>query len=56
MATPYRLARTLRRAAKRRHASSSVAPVAYGYDRSLRPSLACFSRPESTVYSVGDRS
>ena len=33
------------RAAKRRLASSSVAPVAAGYERSLRPSLACFSRP-----------
>src|SRR2546426_7120871 len=35
--------RTFGRAAKRRHASSSVAPVASGYERSLRPSLACFS-------------
>src|SRR5437763_11409235 len=31
-------------AAKRRHAASSVAPVASGYARSLRPCLACFSR------------
>jgi hypothetical protein len=36
-------------AAKRRHASSSVAPVASRYERSLRPSLTCFSRPETTV-------
>jgi hypothetical protein len=46
--------RTLLRAAKRRHASSSVAPVAFGYERSLRPSLACFSRPEGTICKEGD--
>jgi hypothetical protein len=30
-------------AAKRRTAMSSVAPVASGYERSLRPCSACFS-------------
>jgi hypothetical protein len=30
-------------AAKRRAAASSVASVASGYERSLRPCLACFS-------------
>ena len=54
MATPTPISH-LRRAAKRRHVSSSVAPVAYGYERSLRPSLACFSLPESTTSSAGDR-
>ncbi len=57
MATPYPVYRTHRRAAKRRHASSSVAPVVYGVRPmyALRPSLACFSRPESTTYVEGDR-
>jgi len=55
MATPYPVYRTHRRAAKRRHASSSVAPVASSYERSLRPGLTCFSRPESTICSEGDR-
>jgi hypothetical protein len=47
--------RTLRSAAKRRHASCSVAPVAFRYERSLRPSLACFSSPESTISMDGHR-
>jgi hypothetical protein len=55
MSTPFLLSRTLRAAAKRRHASSSVAPVASGYEGSLRPSLACFSPAQSTIYSEGDR-
>jgi hypothetical protein len=42
-------------AAKRRQPSSSVAPVAAGYERSLRPSLACFSRPAVTICEKGDR-
>jgi hypothetical protein len=54
MATPFRAYRTLRGAAKLRQAASSVAPVASGYERSLRPCLACFSRPESTIYPKGD--
>jgi len=40
------------RAAKLRQAASSVAPVASGYERSLRPTLACFSRPEDTIRTV----
>ena len=57
-------------AAKRRQSSSSVlphevlshfvgapgvAPIASGYERSLRPSLACFSRPAATICEKGDR-
>jgi hypothetical protein len=45
--------RALRRAAKLRQALSSVAPVACGYARSLRPSLARFSQPASTICSSG---
>jgi hypothetical protein len=46
--------RALRRAAKRRHAASSVAPVASSYERSLRPCLACFSRAaDATCSEVG---
>jgi hypothetical protein len=51
MATPSIEPRTHRRAAKRRLASSSVAPVAAGYERSLRPSEARFSRPVGTNLS-----
>ena len=43
------------RAAMRRHASSSVASVASGYERSLRPSLACISRQAATICNEGDR-
>jgi hypothetical protein len=35
--------------AKLRAAASSVAPVASGYEHSLRPCIACFSGPESTT-------
>jgi hypothetical protein len=55
MATSYRSSRTLRGAAKLRQALFSVAPVASGYERDLRPSLTRFSRPESTICSAGDR-
>ena len=55
MAIPYLAARALRGAATRRQASSSVASVASGYAPSLRPTLACVSRPESTICSEGDR-
>jgi hypothetical protein len=61
MTTPFLASRTLRVAAKRRHASSSVAPVASGYARSREPqsgerhSLACFSPSQSATYSEGDR-
>jgi hypothetical protein len=54
-ATPIRVARTLRGVANLRHASSSVAPVASGYDRSLRPSLTWFSRAQSAPAAKGDR-
>jgi hypothetical protein len=46
--------RTLRGAANLRQAASSVAPVASGYDRSLRPCLAWFSRPRSARAEGGD--
>ena len=42
-------------AATRRHASSSVAPVASSYERSLRPSLACVSPPATTICNGGQR-
>jgi hypothetical protein len=54
-AAPTRAPRTPGATAKLRHAASSVAPVAYGYERSLRPCLACFSRPVSTRVTGGDR-
>jgi hypothetical protein len=53
MEPPILTSRTLATAAKLRHASSSVASVASGYERSLRPCLASFSRPESTICSDG---
>jgi hypothetical protein len=55
MATPFRPARTLVAAAKRRHASSSPAPVASGYARRLRPSLTRFSPSERAPRTKGDR-
>ncbi len=55
MAPAIRKSRTHRHAAKRRHAPSSVAPVASGYERALRPSLACSSRPESAIFTDGGR-
>jgi len=42
-------------AAKRRHAASSVARVATGYERDLRPCLACFSRPGTTIHTEGEQ-
>jgi hypothetical protein len=54
-AAPYRAPRTPGAAAKLRLAASSVAPVASGYERSLRPCEACFSRPMSTRVTAGDR-
>jgi len=47
--------RTLRGAANLRRAASSVAHVASGYGRSLRPCLAWFSQPQSTRDNAGDR-
>jgi hypothetical protein len=41
-------------AAKRRLAASSVAPVASGYERSLRPCDARFSRLVNATCSEGD--
>jgi hypothetical protein len=61
MATPFLLSRTLRAAAKRRHASSSVARYASmldGHGHLVAPDtsmLACFSPAQSTIYSEGDR-
>jgi hypothetical protein len=50
-----RLSRTPVAAAKLRHASSSVAPVASGYECSLRRSLACFSPARRTIHTGGGR-
>ena len=55
MAIPFLAPRTPQTAAKRRLAVSSVAPVASGYERSLRPCEARFSRLESTICSGGNR-
>jgi hypothetical protein len=55
MAAPFRVSRTLHGAAKRPLAASSVAPVASGYERSLRPCQSGFSRLESTSPTKGDR-
>jgi hypothetical protein len=54
-AATIRLSRTRQGAATLAVASSSVAPVAYGYDRSLRPSDGGVSRLSSTIQSGGDR-
>jgi hypothetical protein len=48
------LPRARRGAANLRHAASSVAPVASGYERSLRPCLAWFSRAANTIQLGGD--
>ena len=55
MAAPVRVARTRQRAAKRVLAASSVAPVASGYARSLRPCQPGFSRLACTSPTEGDR-
>jgi len=54
MPVAFLVFRIPQRAAKRRLASSSVAPVASGYEHSLRPSDACFSRPENAPCSESD--
>jgi hypothetical protein len=41
-------------AATRRHAASSVASVASGYARFLRPYLACVSPPATTICLNGE--
>jgi hypothetical protein len=55
MSLASRLPRTRQPAATLRLAASSVAPVASGYERSLRPCHACFSRPASTIHEQGER-
>jgi hypothetical protein len=55
MAAPFRVSRTLQGAAKRALAASSVAAVASGYERSLRPCQSGFSRLESMSPTKGDR-
>jgi hypothetical protein len=55
MTAPSRAFRTRQGAAKLRLAASSVAPVASGYERSLRPCEAGFSRLASTACTRGDR-
>jgi hypothetical protein len=55
MAAPSREHRTRQGAAKLVLAASSVAPVASGYERSLRPCQTGFSRLTSTMPTRGDR-
>ena len=50
-----RMLKELPGAANRRLAASSVAPVASGYERSLRPCETWFSRRQSTSPAKGDR-
>ena len=54
VAAPFRVPRTRQGAAKLALAASSVAPVAFGYERSLRPCQSCFSRLASTSPPEGD--
>jgi hypothetical protein len=54
MAVPTLTPWTRGGAAKRRLAASSVAPVASGYERFLRPCDGRFSRPASAICSGGD--
>jgi hypothetical protein len=55
MAAELHLPRTRRDAATLRLAASSVAPVASGYERSLRPCEAGVSRAPSTIQMELDR-
>ena len=55
MAAPIRLPRTREGAAKLALAASSVALVASGYERSLRPCETGFSRLASAIQPDGDR-
>ena len=55
MAVTSRATRARQRAAKLRLAASSVAPVAFGYERSLRLCDAGFSRLANTRVTGGDR-
>jgi hypothetical protein len=52
--TTFRLTSTLQRAAMLRLAASSVAPVAGGYERALRPCDAGISRLAGTIQTEGD--
>jgi hypothetical protein len=54
MAAPSRVSRTSQGAAKLALAASSVAPVASGYERSLRPCQSGFSRLAGTSPTGGD--
>jgi hypothetical protein len=54
MTATSRTSRTLQHAAKLALGASSVAPVAYGYERSLRPSAHGFSRLSRTIRTGGD--
>jgi hypothetical protein len=55
MLAPFPASRNRRAAAKRRLAASSVAPVAYGYERSLRPCDAGFSPTTAATCVKGDQ-
>jgi hypothetical protein len=55
MAATFRLPRTREGAATLVLAASSVAPVAAGYDRSLRPSEGGVSRLARTIQPEGGR-
>ncbi len=54
MTAPSRVLRTHQGAAKLALAASSVAPVASGYERSLRPCQSGFSRLAGTNPPRGD--
>jgi hypothetical protein len=55
MAALFRLPRTRQGAAALGLAASSVAPVASGYERSLRPCQPGVSRLARTIQTKGDR-
>jgi hypothetical protein len=55
MSAPVLTTRALERPATHRITASSVAPVASGYERSLRPCAARVSTVEDAAYSDGDR-
>jgi hypothetical protein len=55
MAAPTCVSRARQGAAKLALAASSVAPVASGYERSLRPFERGFSRLATTIDTGGDR-
>jgi hypothetical protein len=55
MAAPARVPRTRQDAATLALAASSVAPVASGYERSLRSCQSGFSQLASTIPAGGDR-